>query len=29
LETIGDVIETLATDEGLAAHANSVRIRRE
>ncbi|HJK12145.1 MAG TPA: histidinol dehydrogenase [Methanocorpusculum sp.] len=29
LETIGDVIETLATAEGLAAHANSVRIRRE
>ncbi|HJK35489.1 MAG TPA: histidinol dehydrogenase, partial [Methanocorpusculum sp.] len=29
LETIGDVIETLATAEGLAAHANSVRVRRE
>ena len=29
LETIGDVIETLATAEGLAAHANSVRVRRQ
>lgn len=29
LETIGDVIETLATAEGLTAHTNSVRIRRE
>ena len=28
LEAIGDVIETLATAEGLAAHANSVRVRR-
>lgn len=29
LETIGDVIETLATAEELAAHTNSVRVRRE
>jgi histidinol dehydrogenase len=28
LETIGDVVETIATAEGLHAHANSVRIRR-
>lgn len=28
LDTIGDIIETLATAEGLAAHANSVKIRR-
>jgi histidinol dehydrogenase len=29
LETIGDIVEILATAEGLAAHAASVRIRRE
>jgi len=29
LETIGDIVETIATAEGLHAHANSVRIRRE
>lgn len=29
LETIGDVIETLATAEELAAHTNSVHVRRE
>ncbi len=28
LDTIGDIVETLATAEGLAAHANSVKIRR-
>ena len=28
LETIGDIVETIATAEGLNAHANSVRIRR-
>jgi histidinol dehydrogenase len=28
LETIGDIVETIATAEGLHAHANSVRIRR-
>ena len=29
LDTIGDIVEILATAEGLAAHAASVRIRRE
>jgi len=29
LESIGDIIETLATAEGLSAHAASVRIRRQ
>jgi histidinol dehydrogenase len=29
LEAIGDIVETIATAEGLHAHANSVRIRRE
>jgi len=29
LESIGDIIETLATAEGLSAHAASVRVRRE
>jgi histidinol dehydrogenase len=29
LETIGDIVETIATAEGLHAHANSVRIRRK
>lgn len=29
LDTIGDIVETLATAEGLAAHAESVKIRRE
>ncbi len=28
LETIGDIVETIATAEGLHAHANSVRVRR-
>ena len=28
LEAIGDIVETIADAEGLAAHANSVRIRR-
>ena len=28
LEAIGDIVETIATAEGLHAHANSVRIRR-
>jgi histidinol dehydrogenase len=28
LETIGDIVETIATAEGFHAHANSVRIRR-
>lgn len=29
LEAIGDIVETLATAEGLYAHARSVRVRRE
>jgi len=29
LETIGDIVETIATAEGLHAHANSIRIRRQ
>jgi histidinol dehydrogenase len=29
LDSIGDLIETLATAEGLAAHAESVRVRRQ
>ena len=29
LDSIGDIIETLATAEGLAAHAQSVRVRRQ
>ena len=29
LETIGDVVETIAEAEGLHAHAQSVNIRRE
>ena len=29
LESIGDIIETLATAEGLFAHAASVRVRRQ
>lgn len=29
LDTIGDIIETLATAEGLSAHAQSVRVRRQ
>jgi histidinol dehydrogenase len=29
LESIGDIVETIATAEGLHAHANSVRIRRQ
>jgi histidinol dehydrogenase len=28
LETIGDIVETIADAEGLVAHADSVRIRR-
>ena len=29
LEAIGDIVETIATAEGLHAHAQSVKIRRE
>jgi histidinol dehydrogenase len=29
LEAIGDIVETIATAEGLHAHARSVKIRRE
>lgn len=29
LETIGDIVETIADAEGLSAHAESVRIRRK
>jgi histidinol dehydrogenase len=29
LDSIGDIIETLATAEGLSAHAQSVRVRRQ
>jgi histidinol dehydrogenase len=29
LEAIGDIVETIATAEGLHAHARSVRVRRE
>jgi histidinol dehydrogenase len=29
LETIGDIVETIAEAEGLYAHARSVRIRRQ
>jgi histidinol dehydrogenase len=29
LEAIGDIVETIATAEGLHAHANSVKVRRE